>query len=81
MSNPNSLACSIASRVTWDPCPSNMSRCMFVMDISLGIDLLKKYKNSLTRKVVIHGFDYIAIQVLGLYNCMQSSRIFPLLNM
>jgi hypothetical protein len=36
------------------------------MDIPLGIDLLKKDINSLKRKVIIHAFDCIAIQVLGL---------------
>ncbi len=39
-------------------------------DIPLGIDLLKKDKNSLKRKVVIHAFDCIALQVPGLQSCM-----------
>jgi hypothetical protein len=47
--------------VIWDPCPSKMNKCLFVKDIPLGIDLLKKDKNSLKRDVIIHAFDYIAI--------------------
>jgi hypothetical protein len=47
--------------VTWDLCPSKVNKCLFVRDIPLGIDLLKKDRNSLKRKVVIHAFDYIAI--------------------
>jgi hypothetical protein len=70
MSSPNYLACLIASKVTWDPRPSKMSRCLFVRDISLGIDLLKNDKNSLNRKVVIHAFDCITIKVVVLQSCM-----------
>jgi hypothetical protein len=44
--------------VTWDPCPSKMSRCLFVMDIPLGINLLKK--KNFEKKVIFHAFDYIA---------------------
>jgi hypothetical protein len=70
ISSPNSCACLIASRVTWDPCPSKMNICLLVKDIPFGIDFLKKDKNSLKRKVIIHVFYCIAIQVLGLENCM-----------
>jgi predicted transcriptional regulator len=52
--------------VTWDPCPSKMNRYPFVMDIPLVIDLFKKKK--LERKVIVHAFDCLAIQVLGLQN-------------
>jgi hypothetical protein len=35
----------------------------------------------LKRKVVIHAFDYMAIQVFSLHNCMQSLCIFSPLKM
>jgi hypothetical protein len=66
ISNPNACACSIVSRVTWDPWPSKMKRCLFVRKIPLGIDLLNKEKKSLKINIVLHVFVYIAIQVLGL---------------
>jgi hypothetical protein len=46
MSSPNSFAYSIASRVTWLPCPSRINKCWLPRDIPLGIDLLKKDRNS-----------------------------------
>jgi hypothetical protein len=49
MLNPNSLTCSIASRVTWDPCPSKMSRCLFVRDISFGIIPFEKRQKLLEK--------------------------------
>ncbi len=64
--NPNVYACSIASRVTWDPWPSKMYKCLFVRKIPLGIDLLKKKRNALKRDAIIHAFDCIAIQVPSL---------------
>jgi hypothetical protein len=69
ISNLNYLVCSIASRVTWDPCPSKVNKCLFVKDIPLSIDLLKRQK--FPKKVGSHPFfDYIAIQALNLYSCM-----------
>ncbi len=44
MLSPKSLVCSIASRVTWDPCPSKINRCLLVRDTSPSINLLKKDK-------------------------------------
>jgi hypothetical protein len=38
---------------------------LVVEDTPLGIDLLKKDKNSLNMKEVIHVIFFIAIQVLG----------------
>jgi len=61
ISNPNACACSIASRVTWDPWPSKMNKCMFMKKISPNIDFLKKERKSLKINAVIHAFDYIAI--------------------
>jgi len=61
ISNMNACACSIASRVTWDPWPSKMSKCLFVREIPPNIDLLKKKKKSLKMNVSIHAFDYITI--------------------
>jgi hypothetical protein len=60
-SNLNAYACSIASRVTWDPWPWKMNKCLFIREIPFGIDLLKKEKNSLKRNVVVDVFDCIAI--------------------
>ncbi len=40
--NLNAYACSIASRVTWDPWPLKINKCLFNRKIPLGIDLLKK---------------------------------------
>jgi hypothetical protein len=68
ISSPNACACIIASRMTWDPWPLKMNRCLFVREIPIGIDLLKKKRNSLKRNVVIHAFDYIAIHVPSLQN-------------
>jgi hypothetical protein len=56
MSNPNSFACSIASRVTWLSCPSIINKCQLLKDIPPRTNLLKKDKNSLNRKVIIHVF-------------------------
>jgi hypothetical protein len=56
--------------MTWDPCPSKMSKCLFVKDIPLSIDFLKKHRNSLKKKVIIYAFDYIAIQIPSLQNYM-----------
>ncbi len=66
VSNPNACACSIASRVTWDPWPSKMNICLFVGEIPPNIDLLKKERKSLKINVVIHAFDCIAIHVPSL---------------
>jgi hypothetical protein len=57
ISNPNACAYSIASRVTWDPWTSKMSKCLFVKEIPLGIDLLKKENKSLKINAIIHAFD------------------------
>jgi hypothetical protein len=62
--NPNFCAYSIAFKVTWDPCPSKMNRCLLVWGIPPNINLLGE-KKFLERKVVIHAFDYITIQVFG----------------
>jgi hypothetical protein len=45
ISNPNSLIHSIALKVSWDPCPSKMNKCLFVRDIPLGLTSWKKIKN------------------------------------
>ncbi len=66
MSNLNSFAYSIASRVTWLSCPSITNKCWLLRDIPPRFDLLKKDKSSLNKKVVIHVFFCITIQVLGL---------------
>jgi len=66
ISNLNAYACSISSRVTWDPWPLKMSKCLFIKEIPFGIDLLEKERNSLKRNVVIDAFDCIAIQVFTL---------------
>jgi hypothetical protein len=66
ISNLNACACSIASKVTWDPWPLKMKRCLFVKDIPLGFDLLKKERNYLKRNAFIHAFDCTSIHVLGL---------------
>jgi hypothetical protein len=60
-SNPNVYANSIASRVTWDPWPWNMNKCLFIKKIPFSIDFLKKKRTSLKRSEVIIAFDYIAI--------------------
>ncbi len=54
-------------------CPSRINWCQFLKDTPLGIDLLKKDRNSLNKKVVIHVFFCIAIQVPNLQSLMQSS--------
>jgi hypothetical protein len=59
--NPNVYACSIASRVTWDPWSSKLNRCLFVKKIPPSIHLLKKKRNSLKKDAIIHAFDCIAI--------------------
>jgi hypothetical protein len=66
ISSLNVYVCSIISRVTWDPWPSKMTRCILVKEIPLSINLLKKKKNYLKRNAIIHTFGYIAIKVLGL---------------
>jgi len=66
--NPNVYVCSIASKVTWDPWPSKMNRCLFIKKIPLSIHLLKKKRNSLKKDAIIHAFDYIAILVPNLQN-------------
>jgi hypothetical protein len=63
-SNSNVYACSIASKVRWDPWPSKMNKCLFIIEIPFGIDFLKKERNSLKRSVVINVFVSIAIQSL-----------------
>jgi hypothetical protein len=63
MFNQNSFACSIASNVIWLPCPSRINNCRLLKDTPLGTDLLKKDKNSLNIKEVIHVIFCIAIQV------------------
>jgi hypothetical protein len=40
-----------------------MNNYLFVKDIPFGSDLLKKDRNFLKKELVIHAFDYIAIQV------------------
>jgi hypothetical protein len=42
MSNLISLACSIASKVTWLPCPSKINKCLLMNDTPPVIDLLKQ---------------------------------------
>jgi len=56
MFNSNSIAYSIASRVTWSPCPFKINKCQLLKGTPRKIDLLKKDKNSLNRKVIIHFF-------------------------
>ncbi len=65
-SSPNVCACSIASRVTWDPWPWKMNRCLFVRKIPPSFDLLKKKRNYLKRTALTHASNCIAIEVLGL---------------
>jgi hypothetical protein len=48
-------------KVTWDPWPSKMSKCLFVRMTPLGFDLLKKERNYLKRNSFIHAYDCIAI--------------------
>ncbi len=70
MSNPNSFTYSIAFRVTWLPCPFKINKCRLLKDIPFGIELLKKAIDSLNKKVVIHAFFCIAIQVISLHSLM-----------
>jgi hypothetical protein len=58
MSNPISLAYSIASKVTWLPCPSKIKNCLLMNDTPSGIDLLNKDKNFLNNKAIIQVFLY-----------------------
>jgi hypothetical protein len=61
--NPNFFACSIAFKVIWLPCPSRINKCRLLKDTPHVIDLLKKDKNSLNMKEVIHVIFCIAIQI------------------
>jgi hypothetical protein len=61
ISSLNVCVYSIASRVTWDPWPLKMNKCLFVKEIPLGTELLKKERNSLKINIIIHVFNYIAI--------------------
>ncbi len=70
MYNPNSIACSIASRVTWLPCPFKINKCQLLRGTPPRIYLLKENKKSLNMKVIIHVFFCIAIQVPILHNLM-----------
>ncbi len=54
MFNPYVCAYSIAFSVTWDPCPSKMSKCLVAMEMPLSINLLKKNNNNLNKKLVAH---------------------------
>jgi hypothetical protein len=54
ISSPNVYACSIASRVTCNPWPSKMSRCLFIREIPPSIVLLKKEKNYLNKHAINH---------------------------
>jgi hypothetical protein len=65
MFNPNSFACSIAYKVIWLPCPSKINKSWLLNDTPPRIDLLKKDKNSLNMKEVIHVIFCIVIQLLG----------------
>jgi hypothetical protein len=56
MSNPNYFAYFIAFRVTWLPCPSRINKCWLVKDIPPQTNFLKKDKNSLNKKIIIHVF-------------------------
>jgi aryl-phospho-beta-D-glucosidase BglC (GH1 family) len=56
MFNPNSFACSIASKVIWLPCPFRINKCRLLKDTPPRTNLLKKDKNSLNMKKVIHVF-------------------------
>ncbi len=56
MLNPISFACSIVSMVIWLPCPSRINKCQLLKDTPLGTYLLKKNRNSLNMKKVIHVF-------------------------
>ncbi len=49
-------------------------------EIPRNIDLVKKYRIFLKRKLVIHAFICIAIHVFGIHCCMQSSYSFFLLH-
>jgi len=53
MYNPNACPYSIASSVTWNPCPFKMNECPLVREMPLGIDLLKKDNNSLNKKLIM----------------------------
>jgi hypothetical protein len=66
MSSPNYCAYSIASNVTWDPCPFKTNKCLSVKEIPLEINLLKKDNQSLNKKLVIHAFDCIVMDDLVL---------------
>jgi len=52
--------------VKWWPCPSKINKCQLMRDIPLGIHLLKKNKNSLNKKLIIHALFCIIIQILHL---------------
>jgi hypothetical protein len=54
ISKSSCCACSIASRLTCEPCPSKVNRCRRLVGVSLGIDLLKNDRNYLNKKLVIH---------------------------
>ncbi len=51
MFSPNACVCSIAFKVTFDPCPSKISKFLLVREIPPCTNLLKKNKNSLKRKI------------------------------
>jgi hypothetical protein len=53
---PSVCAYFIASKVTCEPCPYKINKCLLVQGMPLGIDLVKNDKNSLKSKDVTNVF-------------------------
>jgi hypothetical protein len=66
ISKPKDCAYSIDYKLIWDPCPSKISECWLVVEIPLGIDQLKKERNSFLKKChpcffwYCHAYTYFA---------------------
>jgi hypothetical protein len=43
-------------KLTWLPCPSIINNYQLMRDVPFGINFLKKDKNSLNMKIVVHDF-------------------------
>ncbi len=70
MFKPISCACDFVSKVTWLPCPFRINNCLLLKEIPLKTNFLKKEKNSLNKKEVIHAFFCIAMQIPSLQSLM-----------
>jgi hypothetical protein len=70
MLNPNSFAYSIVFKVTWLLSSSRINKCKLLKDIPPRTYLLKKDRNSLNKKVIVHFYFFIAIQVPSLQSLM-----------